>query len=798
MKMKKRLHLLIIFALVASSVVSAKSYKVANITEYNDKVKIALPGDSIILANGVWKDAKFIFKGNGKSGKYIYLKAETTGKVFIEGESSLSISGNWLHVSGLIFREGYTPGKTVIEFKTSETDYAYNCVVSNCVIDKFNQPLRETTDNWVALWGKNNMVEYCYFGGKTNVGTTLIVCPNDSNSIHNKHWIHRNYFGPRPRLGSNGGETIRIGTSEVCLNSSETVVEGNYFEHCNGEVEIVSIKSSDNKFLNNTIFESEGSLVLRHGNRAIVSGNWFIGNGKTFTGGIRVINEGHQIYNNFFYKLTGNEFRSPLTIMNGIPNSPLSGYAPVKNVLIANNTYIDCALPWNFCVGKSERNRIVTPQSTQLINNIVYCPNTPELIISYDNTDGITLANNLMISGKGISNEKGSVQGEIMNSKVLDFDFVYSKVQAQKIPTIKYDILGQLRGNSVIGAFQNKVEKPKIEIASSKNCGPKWYKTEINPVKKGSEKGKTIKVEAGTDNLYDAVIKANAGDILVLSAGEHILTRKITINKSITIKAASKLETKPVLKMRVTDKEEPLFEISSNVYFRIKGVKIDGEGDNMSALAPKNVFLTGKNALGYSLFVDNCEIFDFNANEGSIFKAFNSTMADSIVISNSIIRDSYRGISLAAEKEDGKYNAETVIFKNTVFSNLSDYALDYYRGGNDESTVGGSLAVNHCVFDSVAKSTNQSIIKLSRIMYVKINNSIFSNSTAKSTVQLWGLYDKISDCCLFNCEKPELIKSAKSKNLLFVNPDFEKKSYSLSNNSALKNKASDGGNIGLK
>ena len=310
--MKIKLHLLVIVALVGTSLLSAKNYKVSNISQYNEKVKIAIPGDSIILANGVWKDATIIFKGIGKPGKYISLKAETAGKVLIEGESSLSISGNWLHVSGLVFTKGHTPGRTVILFKTSEKEYAYNCVVSNCVIDNFNQPIREDEDNWIALWGKNNTVENCYLGGKSNVGTTLIVCPNDSNSIHNKHWIHRNYFGPRPRLGSNGGESMRLGTSQVCTLSSESIVEGNYFERCNGEVEIISNKSCDNRFINNTIFESEGSLVLRHGNRAVVSGNWFIGNGKPFTGGVRVIG-----YDNILHRGITTWFRIRNTIHNG-------------------------------------------------------------------------------------------------------------------------------------------------------------------------------------------------------------------------------------------------------------------------------------------------------------------------------------------------------------------------------------------------------------------------------------------------------------------------------------------------
>ena len=796
--MKKRLHALIVFALVASFSLIAKNYKVTNIKELNSGIKSAVAGDSIIMANGIWKDVQIVFKGNGKKGKYISLKAQTPGKVLIEGESSLSISGNWMYVSGLIFTKGYTPGNIVINFKTSDTDYAYNSVVSNCVIEKFNQPYRETTDNWLSLWGKNNTIEYCYFGGKTNEGCTLIVCPNDSNSIHNKHHIYRNYFGPRPRLGSNAGECIRVGTGEVCTNSSETVVEENYFEHCRGEVEIISNKSCDNQFINNTFFESEGSLVLRHGNNALVKGNWFIGNGKPFTGGVRIINEGHRIFNNYFFKLRGDEFRSPLTIMNAIPNSPPTGYAAVKNVILSNNTWYDCTLPWNLCVGVGERNRIVTPQTTQLINNIVYCPNDTALIKSYDKTDGITFANNVMISKKGLTSDKGVVPGEILKSKAFDFEMIYTKTPAQKVSFIKTDIMGQPRTNPVVGAFQDKDEKAKIEISSASNCGPRWYKPDLTEVKKEFSKGKTIKVEAGIDQLDEAIAKAQPGDIIMLNEGEHILTKTIVLNKSLTITSSSKSASKPVIKMKEANGENPLFEISSDVYVRFKGLKIDGEGDNKQAKTPKYAFATGEHALGYSLFIDNCEIYDFSVDGGSVFNSLYCTMADSIVVKNSVIRDSYSGFNLHKEKEDGRYSAETVIFSNSVFANMSDYALDYYRGGYDESTIGGELVINHCVFDSIGTTKKESILKLSRIMFVKVNNCIFANSPVKTSMLLWGLYDKDSRCCFYNCPKPELIKGARTTNPSVENPLFVPKSYSISANSPLKGKAVDGSNIGLR
>lgn len=312
---------------ISCNEVSTNLINVANIQELNSAIKEVEPGDEIVLANGVWKDVQIQFTGIGTKENPVILRAETAGKVFVEGKSSLKIGGEYLVISGLYFRNGYTPSETIIEFRIDSKNIANNCKITQCVIEDFTQLDRDKQDHWVEFWGRNNELSNCYIAGKSNSGPTVMVYLEGNEHIKNNHQIINNHFGPKPRTGGPHGETLQIGNSSTSMTPSETNVENNFFERCNGEVEIISSKSNDNKFKNNIFFECEGSLVLRHGNYATVDGNIFIGNDNSeFIGGIRVVNTGHWITNNYFYKITGNEFRSALAIMNGIPKSPLGPF----------------------------------------------------------------------------------------------------------------------------------------------------------------------------------------------------------------------------------------------------------------------------------------------------------------------------------------------------------------------------------------------------------------------------------------------------------------------------------------
>lgn len=426
--------------------IQAKIYPVASLDEFNKRVPVLVPGDEIVLKNGVWRDVEFQFFGKGSPEAPIILRAATPGEVRIEGKSSLKLSGEYLRVSGLIFRNGYTPSGSVIEFR-NEDKVANHCTVSNCVIEGFSNPDKSKNDFWIQINGKNNKVEYCSLSGKTNKGMTLTVRLDSLTSTETNHHIYRNYFGKREPLGENGGETIQIGLSQTSQLNGWTKVEENFFEHCDGELEIISVKSCENMIVNNVFKECRGMLTLRHGHRNIVYGNIFLGNGVENTGGVRVINENHKVFNNFFSGLRGRGVGSALVLVNGIPNAQPKEYDQVKNAVIFNNTFYDCSIPFQFGQGNGP-NRNMRPLNTVIANNLLYCTNEDSLIQAYDKTDGIRLENNLMISRNGKMEGNNMAEGEVA--------------------LIKKDDL-------IIPVAQSVGTMPKSALLNKNKYGPAWW-----------------------------------------------------------------------------------------------------------------------------------------------------------------------------------------------------------------------------------------------------------------------------------------------------------------------------------
>ncbi len=331
----------------------------------------AAPGDTIVmLTNGVWNDASISFKKVGTLANPITLKAQVQGQVLLTGNSRLFIGGTNLVVDGLVFTNG-SPSQTsdIISFRTSSSSLAKNCRLTNTSLIELNPSVDTVGYKWVSLYGTSNRVDHCLLRGKRNEGATLTVWL-PTNGIPNDHVIDHNFFDDRTYTEDNGGESMRVGDSSTSTNSSRTLVESNYFYRCSGDPEIISSKSCDNVYRYNTFVDSEGCLVFRHGKRCTALGNFFFGNNKTNTGGIRIIDEGHTVINNYFQDLRGRQARSALSMVTGITNSPLNGYFQVKNALVAFNTFVNCT---NIIIGVDygDGSQLQSPRDSIIANNIV-------------------------------------------------------------------------------------------------------------------------------------------------------------------------------------------------------------------------------------------------------------------------------------------------------------------------------------------------------------------------------------------------------------------------------------------
>ncbi|MEZ4903364.1 MAG: chondroitinase-B domain-containing protein [Spirosomataceae bacterium] len=438
---------------------------------------------------------------------------------------------------------------------------------------------------------------------------------------------------------------------------------------------------------------------------------------------MRVINEKQTVINNYCEGLTGNRFRGALTIINFVPNSHLNRYVPVKESNISNNTFVDCS---HIELGAgNDKERSEAPQTTTIKNNLFYRNSTPQHFGKYADLSGITFENNVVNKPTDFPSKTG-------------FSVVESKLITQNNGTkeIKENIGAKITGS----------------VATRETTGVKWYpKTTTS-----NQKPKTIKVTAGLNTLFDAVKNSTSGDIIQLSAGNYHLTKIIQLTHPVAIKGQEGTT--------ITFETTHLFVIENEGGLRLENLTIDGK---LASDSPLNaVIATSKYAMNknYSLFIDNCTITNLMVNNVfNVFKVAASTFADTVSITNSTFsKISGSVIALDKETDDiGLYNAETILIDNCSFSDIEGSVLTSYRGGSDESTTAGLLAINHSEFKNVGFGKNnasKAAISLWGLQNTEIKNSIFSNSRGINMVMTVGEPKAEVHHCIFNQKEDFSIK----------------------------------------
>ncbi len=393
---------------------SSQTY-VTTDTSLQSQVNAAAPGSTFIIPDGTYADFYCSFTKIATAENPITIKAATVGGVILTGDSHFVFKK-----SAHIILEGFVfdcqSNNTLVKLEASNniriTRNVFELATTNSI--KWLVVTGYYNDYTFQFLSHHNRIDHNTFKNKTTAGNYITIdgTYNQDQTVNQQSQYDRidhNYFyNNGPRL-ENEKEAIRIGNSQLCNSSGFTTVEFNLFEECDGDPEIVSVKSCDNIVRHNTFNRNYGSLTLRQGNRNIAEGNYFFGGGKPngmfettpiFTGGIRAYGTDHVIKNNYLEGLQGTLFDAPITLTQGDAitgiNTDFSLHFRGERITVAYNTLINNAYGIQIGYAKSNGSYNIRLEDITIANNLVTGSQNSLVKIFNDQLGEVTWLNNIM------------------------------------------------------------------------------------------------------------------------------------------------------------------------------------------------------------------------------------------------------------------------------------------------------------------------------------------------------------------------------------------------------------------
>lgn len=313
--------------LIVAPSVFARDVPVASMAELRFALADAAPGDRILVANGEYSNtAPLEIARSGTKLQPIEVAAQTVGGVEMKGDAGFRFSAQAAYVILRGFKLTHEAGTLELEEGT------HHCRVTRNV---FELKVRRKA-SYMTVTGNDHEIDHNTFRNKKTEGKMLeVIGPGDSEMAQ-RTWIHHNYFYNFENTRRNNSSAIHIGSSWRSMSSAHSLVEHNLFSKTRGENEgAICNKSSNNIYRFNTIGEGCTELSLRHGNRCLVHGNFFIGT----RGGLRFYGDDHKIFSNYF-----EHNRPAVQIGNGdgnVPPAKLTSHDRPDRVQFVFNTLVD-------------------------------------------------------------------------------------------------------------------------------------------------------------------------------------------------------------------------------------------------------------------------------------------------------------------------------------------------------------------------------------------------------------------------------------------------------------------------
>lgn len=454
--MIKKLITVLFFCVIATGKLFAHHITVASIAELQQAINNARPGDRIVMKTGVYTtSAEILIRAAGTKAKPIIIEAEDAGKTEITGDAGFNLVNPAAYIIIRGFKFTHAASKARCSAGSSFCQWTNNI---------FETP---GTGDYLTIAGSDHEIHHNTFQNKDSLGK-FIAIRGTGSQIAERLWIHHNYFKKQKNQGNrNGAEAFQFGLSGFSLSSSNSIVEYNLFEDCDGENELISIKASRVTIRFNTIRNCPAQFTLRHGNFNQVYGNYFIN-----TPGLRIFGDDHLIHSNHFENCS-----MGINIGNGgaevADGAPLTSHDRPDRVIIAFNTLVN--------------NKI----------NIAQTARANGLGSTY-----ITIANNIIVGG-GVA---VSIVGPASNHSA-EGNIIFNTTGAGDLPAGSFSMVDPKFLRDESGKHHLQKGSPAINAA-------KGNYTTVTVDMDGQPR--TAPLDAGADEMSSTSVKArilNPGDV---------------------------------------------------------------------------------------------------------------------------------------------------------------------------------------------------------------------------------------------------------------------------------------------
>lgn len=435
---------------------------VSSMAELQTAINEAKAGTNIILNNGNYSGEILISSEKGTKEQAIIIRAKNQGKAIIESE--IKIQSDYITLVGCKFEK---QGSVIIEGK--------GCRLSH---SSFSD---SQAKKWVrVLPGSSNIeIDHNLFENKTNNTGVEKGCQLVQVIVRNQneqHHIHHNMFKDiPPGKVSNGYETLQLITENNPFDPPEgncnSVIENNLFIRCNGEPEVISVKSNGNIIRGNTLRACKGSMVFRHGDNNLATQNFFFGNGEPGSGGVRLQGSNQVVVNNYFYELE----QFGIGMMDGTPDDL---YVQVVGAQILYNTFINCNNTMVIGLNHSLHPNGTPPKDCTIAGNIFYTKKHQSFFtfVQDDQPENWIWSDNVAFGGLKMTEKEGI---QVKNPK-LDVQDNGMALPTKETPSSKFeneltknDLFNKKRGNKpTAGAIQFPVKINSACYPTEKTVGP--------------------------------------------------------------------------------------------------------------------------------------------------------------------------------------------------------------------------------------------------------------------------------------------------------------------------------------